>query len=183
MFVAIILVLIGAVVAAVVVLFNEIVGKRNLMQEAWSGIDVQLKRRHDLVPGLLESVKGYVQYERNLLEEITGLRAKMFKTRTIGEKSGVENEISGFIRNVFAIGEAYPDLKANAGFLDFQKSLAGIEDQLQMARRYYNGTVRNYNTAIESFPGNLVAGMFNFHNAEFFEIEYATEMRVPDVIF
>jgi LemA protein len=179
----IIFVIIGACVAAAAVVYNDIIAKRNLMREGWSGVDVQLKRRHDLIPSLLETVKGYMRYERNLLEEIVELRTKVLKTESVREKGALENEISDFISDIFAVVENYPDLKAHTGFLDFQKRLTEAEDELQMARRYYNGTVRNYNTAIESFPGNLVTGLFSFTRAEFFEIEYATERQVPDVRF
>ncbi len=183
MFGVLFLVVIGAVAAAATVLFNTIIRKRNLMREAWSGIDVQLKRRYDLIPGLLEIVKGYVHYERNLLGEVTDLRTKALGMNSVRDKGELENRISGLIKDVVAIQEAYPGLKANAGFLDLQKNLVEIEDQLQMARRYYNGTVRDYHIAIESFPGNLIAGMLHFPKAEFFEIEYATERQVPDVGF
>ncbi len=166
------------IVAATVALYNKLVRARNLVREAWSGIDVQLKRRHDLIPNIIETVKGYSGFERSVLEKITQIRAT--NTRA-GETAQIENEISRGIKGIFAVAESYPDLKANQSFLDLQKTLTAVEDDLQHARRYYNGCVRDYNTLVQTFPTMLIAGMFGFKPEEFFEIEYATERSAPDV--
>lgn len=177
----IILILLSAIFVVFVIIFNQLIRDKNLVREAWSGIDVQLKRRFDLVPNIVEVVKGYAKYEKNVFEEITNLRSKAVSAGTTKEKEDVENKLSGAIKTLFAVSENYPDLKANRNFLDLQKNLVEIEDQLQFARRYYNGAVRNYNILIQSFPSTLVAGLFNFKAADFFEIEYATERKTPDV--
>ena len=158
--------------------FNRLVRGANLVREGWSGIDVQLKRRHDLLPNLVEVVRSYADFEKTLLADITGLRDAGRATRALQDH---ENAVSTQLRTVLAVAEAYPQLRANQNFLRLQEQLAEIEDQLQMARRYYNGTVRDHNTAIESFPSNLIAGWFRFPLQEFFQIESAVERRVPDV--
>lgn len=164
-----------------VIMFNNFVREKNLVKEAWSGIDVQLKRRYDLIGNLVETVKGYARYEKNVLEEITALRSRDTSNETIKERTKAENDISRIFKTIFAVAEAYPDLKANQSFLDLQKNLSEIEDQIQLARRYYNGTVRNYNTRVESFPSMLVAKVSNFKQEEFFEIEYATQREAVEV--
>lgn len=164
-----------------IAIFNLFVRDKNLIREALGGIDVQLKRRFDLIPNLVEAVKGYTKYERNVLEEVTNIRTKSFNAKDIKEKSEAESKLSGAIKTLFAVAESYPDLKASANFLDLQKNLSQIEDEIQLSRRYYNGNVRNYNIRVQSFPSNLVAGIFNFKEAAFFEIEYATERKAPEV--
>jgi len=161
--------------------FNRFVRGTNLMREAWSGIDVQLRRRYDLVPALVESVKGYREHERELFQEIAEIRGRCMSTESVKEKAAAESSLSRMIKNLFAIAEAYPDLKAAHNFLDLQKNLAGIEDQIQMARRYYNGTVRDYNIRVESFPSTLIAKLCGFRRADFFEIEFATQREAPEV--
>ncbi|MCX6354838.1 MAG: LemA family protein [Candidatus Aureabacteria bacterium] len=161
--------------------FNRFVRGANLMREAWSGIDVQLRRRYDLVPALVESVKGYREHERELFQEIAEIRGRCRSTESVKEKAEAENSLSRMIKNLFAIAEAYPDLKAAQNFLDLQRNLAGVEDQIQMARRYYNGTVRDYNIRVESFPSVLIAKLCGFRCAEFFEIEFATQREAPGV--
>jgi LemA protein len=169
--------------AIIIFLFNRFVRHRFLVREALSGIDVQLKRRHDLIPNIVEAVKGYAQYESKTLEDITNIRAILAKATTVKEKFEKENKLSGAFKSIFALAENYPDLKASKAFLELQKSLTEIEDQIQLARRYYNGTVRNYNIAVESFPNNILAAILNFKPEAFFEIEYATERAVPDIKF
>ncbi len=164
-----------------IIIYNVFIKQRNLMKEAWSGIDVQLKRRHNLIPNLVATVKGYSSHERNLFEEITEKRARSTQVENIKEKSTVETDISGMLKNIFAVAEDYPDLKANENFLDLQKQLTEIEDQIQYSRRYYNGTVRNYNIKVESFPNNIVAGLLKFNPEEYFEITFATERKSPEV--
>ncbi|MFC1594342.1 LemA family protein [Candidatus Omnitrophota bacterium] len=165
------------------VLFNKLIRLRALMREAWSGIDVQLKRRHDLIPNIVVTVKGYAKHEKNTLEQVIKLRTEITGTKTVAEKGVAENNLSGMLKSIFALAEAYPDLKANKGFLELQNNLIEIEDNIQLARRYYNGTVRNFNIAVQTVPSNIVAGLFNFKAADFFEIEYATERKTPDVKF
>ena len=166
-----------------IVSYNLLVRSRNMVREAWSGIDVQLKRRHDLIPNLLESVKSYGSHERDLFENIATTRARSLATDAIGAIGTVENELSGQLRVLLGIAESYPDLKASANFLTLQKGLVEIEDQIQYARRYYNATVRDFNTRIQSFPSVIVARGFGFREAEFFELEFATEREAPSADF
>jgi len=164
-----------------IVTYNLFIRDWNLIKEAWSGIDVQLQRRHNLIPNLVESVKGYSQHERNLLEDITRKRSEAVKIDSIKEKAPAESDLSGMLKNLFIVAESYPDLKASQNFLDLQNQLVEIEDQLQYARRYYNGAVRNYNIRVESFPSNIIAGIFDFKQDNFFEISLATERKTPKV--
>ena len=175
--------LVGLLIVFVIFIYNKLVRLRNLVEEGWSGIDVQLKRRATLIPNLVETVKGYMGHERDLLTKVTELRAQSMKAQEVGEKARVEGLLSRSLANVFAVAEGYPDLKANQNFLDLQQKLSEIEDQIQLARRYYNGTVRNLNIQVESFPSNIVARYFNFTQAEFFEIEDEAERAVPKVAF
>jgi len=167
-----------AVLGWIAFAFNRLVRRANLVREAWSGIDVQLKRRHDLVPNLVDAVRAYASFEKALLEDLTRLRAEGRATRELQDR---ENALSSQLRSVLAIAEAYPQLHANQSFLALQHQLAAVEDQLQMARRYYNGAVRDYNIAVESFPSNLVAARWGFAPQEFFQIESAIERQVPEV--
>ncbi len=161
--------------------YNLLIKDRNHISEAWSGIDVQLKRRHDLIPNLANAVKGYSLHEKKLLENITAKRSESVNTNNISKKAVAETDISGILKNLIILAENYPDLKASTNFLEFQKQLVEVEDQLQYARRYFNGTVRDYNIRVESFPGNIIAGIFNFKPKEFFEITLATEKQTPHV--
>ncbi len=175
--------LIAAVAAYLVWAYNALVRNKNLVAEGWSGIDVQLRRRADLVPNLVETVKGYATHEDKLFRDIAELRAKSIAGGTVAEQSAVGQAMSQALGRLFAIAEAYPELKADANFRDLQDKLAGVEDEIQMSRRYYNGAVRNLNTMIESFPSNLVARQFSFEKAEFFEIGDAAAREVPKVDF
>jgi LemA protein len=157
--------------------FNRLVRHRNLVREAWSGIDVQLLRRHDLVPALIEATRGHARFERDTFESVVRLRGP---GATRAQQDG-ENALSGQLRELLAVVEAYPELHANKSFLDLQTRLVEVENQLQMARRYYNGTVRDFNIAAESFPSNLVASACGFTAQEFFQVESATERAVPQV--
>ena len=154
-----------------------------MVEEGWSSIDVQLKRRSNLIPNILNAVKGYMSHEKQLLEEVTELRSKSDSANTVSDQGRAESSLSGSLMNLFAVAENYPELKANENFLDLQKQLQDIENDIQMARRYYNGTVRNNNVLIESFPSNLVANTFSFKKAEFFEIEDPNARNVPKVEF
>jgi LemA protein len=166
-----------AVVAAIglyaVVVFNRLVRGRNLVREAWSGIDVQLRRRSDLIPNLVETVKGYAAHERALFADIATKRTSAMSATDVPGKAVAERELQGSLRRLLALAEAYPQLKANRNFVTLQDQLAELEDQLQMARRYYNGTVRDYNIAIQSFPDVLIAGLAGFHEEHFFQADEA----------
>ncbi len=166
-----------------VTLYNNLVKHKNLVKEGWSGIEVQLKRRANLIPNLLETVKGYMGHERGVLEKVTELRSRSMRSQDVNERGRLEGALSRSLANLFAVAEGYPDLKANQNFLDLQAQLSTLEEQIQMARRYYNGTVRDFNIRIESFPGNLVAGFFGFRQADFFEITDAADRDVPKVAF
>jgi len=181
-------IILGIVVLAAiygVVIYNTLVSQRQMKEEGWSGIDVQLKRRADLIPNLLESVKGYMSHERGTLEAVTNARtaAQAGQNGSPAQRAQLEGALSQALGKLFAVAEAYPDLKASANFLDFQQQLATIEDELQMARRYYNGTARNLNTSVESFPSNFIANTFKFEKAEYFELENAADRAVPTVKF
>ncbi len=165
----------------VMVIYNSFVKEKNLIKEAWSGIDVQLKRRYNLIPNLVETVKGYSKHEKELFENITSLRSKTIKLDNISEKAKTESELSGMLKKLFAVAEGYPDLKASQNFLDLQKQLSEIEEQIQYARRYYNGTVRNYNISVESIPSNIIAAIFGFKQETFFKIALAFEKELPEV--
>jgi len=158
----------------VMVTYNGLVSLKNLVSEAWSGIEVQMKRRYNLVPNLVETVKGYVKHERGTLEAVTQARGEAMSNQGgPAEQAKSENLLAGTLKTLFALSENYPELKANQGFTDLQNELSQIEDQIQSARRYYNGTVRNLNIKIEQFPSNIVAGVFKFIQAEFFELDEA----------
>lgn len=166
-----------------ILLYNGLVRMRNMVEEAWSGIDVQLKRRTDLIPNLVSTVKGYAAHEKGTLEEVIRLRGLAQNAHGVGETAQAQGLLGAALGKLFALAENYPDLKANANFAQLQASLGEIEEQIQLARRYYNGAVRNLNIAVESFPSNLVAGRFGFEKAEFFELENVSERAVPTVAF
>jgi LemA protein len=159
----------------IIISYNRFIKGKNIIGEAWSGIDVQLKRRHDLIPNLVDSVKGYSTHERELFQRITDLRARTMQAVSPVEKSRSESGLSGELRNLLAVAENYPDLKASGNFLNLQNQLSEIEDQIQFARRYYNGAVRDYNIRVESFPSMLIAAFFSFKKEEFFEITLTSE--------
>jgi len=166
-----------------VAIFNKLVKNRNLVFEGWSGIDVQLKRRYDLIPNLVETVKGYAGHEKEVLARVVELRNSAAQAQTASEKAPIENMLTQTLRQLFALAEAYPDLKANQNFLDLQGQLSEIEEQIQFSRRYYNGTARDMNILVQSFPSNLIARSFGFNEADYFEIELATERETPKVEF
>ena len=178
-FIGLVVVLLGFGVS----IYNRLVKNRNLVQEAWSGIEVQFKRRADLIPNLLEAVKGYIGHERGVLDRVTELRTQSRQAGSVGEKAQAEGLLGAALGNLFAVAENYPDLKASQNFLELQKSLADIEEQLQLARRYYNGAARNLNILIGSFPSNLIAQRFNFQPVEYFELESPQDREVPKVSF
>ncbi len=176
-------VVVGVPLLWAVVLYNRLVRLKNMVMEGWSGIDVQLKRRANLIPNLIEAVKGYMGHERGVLESVTELRAKSMGGGAPGEQGRIAGALGRSLANLFAVAENYPDLKANQNFMDLQDQLAEIEDQIQLARRYYNGAARNNNIACESFPSVIIARKFAFKGAEFFEIEDADDRAVPKVSF
>jgi len=175
--------LVIAIGAYLVWAYNALVKNKNLVEEGWSGIDVQLRRRADLIPNLIETVKGYAAHEDKLFHDIAELRAKSIAGGSVADQSAVGQAMSQALGKLFAVAEAYPELKADANFRDLQDKLAGIEDEIQLSRRYYNGAVRNLNTMIESFPTNIIASQFKFEKAEFFEIGDAAAREVPKVDF
>jgi LemA protein len=179
--------IIAAVAAAIVLygifMFNRLVRQRNVVREGWSGIDVQLRRRTDLIPNLIETVKGYAAHERGLFEDITKHRASSIAANDVGGQEAAERALSGSLRRLLAVAEAYPELKANQNYLELQHQLAEIEDQIQMARRYYNGAVRNLNIAIQSFPDVLLARMLGFKEEPFFQLDDRAEAAAPQVTF
>lgn len=179
----VVLALAVAILLWAILLYNGLVRMRNMVQEAWSGIDVQLKRRTDLIPNLVSTVKGYAEHEKGTLEEVIRLRGLAQNAQGVGETAQAQGLLGAALGKLFALAESYPELKANANFAQLQASLGEIEEQIQLARRYYNGAVRNLNIAVESFPSNLVAGRFGFEKAEFFELESPSERAVPKVEF
>ncbi len=179
-------ILLGVVVVLLIgamTIYNRLVTNKNMVAEGWSGIDVQLKRRADLIPNLIESVKGYMGHERGVLDQVTELRTKSLTAQGVGDKAKVEGALGAALGNLFAVAENYPDLKASQNFIQLQQSLADVEDQIQLARRYYNGAARNFNILIQSFPSNLIAGAFHFAPVEYFEITDAADRAVPKVAF
>ena len=175
------------IIVAVVVLvliwlmfsYNRFITFINRAKEAWADIDVQLKRRYDLIPNLVNTVKGYATHESTAFEKVTQARAAAMGASNINDKAAAENNLAGALKSVFAIAEAYPDLKANQNFLDLQTQLTDTEDKIQAARRFYNGNVRDLNTSLEVFPGNIIAGAFHFSKMEFFNLEGSAEERAP----
>jgi LemA protein len=165
-----------------VAVYNRMVRMRNLVDEGWSGIDVQLKRRSDLVGNLVETVKGYATHEKELFTQVTEARAAATRAGTVQERAQAENALTGTLRSLFAVAENYPELKANENFLNLQNTLSQLENEIQMARRYYNGSVRDYNTTIQVFPNSLLAGAFGFGPREYFEAE-EQDRTLPRVEF
>jgi LemA protein len=179
--------IVAAVVAALalylIAVFNRLIRQRNMVREGWSGIDVQLRRRSDLVPNLVETVKGYAAHERGLFEDVTQQRARSMATEDVRGRAAAEQGLQSALGRLLAVAEAYPDLKANQNFLALQQDLVKIEDELQMARRYYNGTVRDLNILIQSFPNNIFAGMLGFREEPFFELEDRSQAQAPSIAF
>ena len=174
-------IIIGLVVVALlglVALYNRLVKLSNMVDESWSGIDVQLKRRYDLIPNLVETVKGYAAHERQTLQEVVEARNRAMAAQGVAEQAQAENMITSALKNLFALAESYPDLKASQNFLDLQANLSGVENDIQMARRYFNAVTRDYNIACEAFPSVLVANAFGYRKREFFEIEGAERDNV-----
>jgi len=182
-----VLITIGVIITVLaiwaVMIYNRLVRLRNLCKEGWSGIDVQLKRRANLIPNLLETVKGYMSHEKDVFKQVTEARARALSAQGPAERGQGESMLTASLRTLFAVAENYPELKANTNFLELQNQLSLIEDEIQKARRYYNATVRDFNTAIEVFPNTIVASLFGFRQEEFFEITEPGDRKVPEVKF
>ena len=182
----IVLVLVGIVLLWAVLTYNALVARRNKVDESWSGIDVQLKRRHDLIPNLVETVKGYAAHERQTLESVIQARQNAVQAQQDGDPASLgaaETLLTGALRQLFALSEAYPDLKANTNFLELQHQLADTEDKISASRRIYNGNVQTFNTSVQQVPANIIAGIGGFSPREFFEIEEPGERATPNVSF
>ena len=175
-----ILVVIGLIVGG---MYNGLVQLKVRADNAWSDIDIQLKRRHDLIPNLVETVKGYAAHEKGTFENVARYRSAAMAATSAEDRAQAEGQLTQALRGLLAVAEAYPELKANAQFMSLQQQLTELEDALQNSRRYYNAVVRDLNTRIQSFPTNIIAGMFNFQQRQFFEITDPTERAVPNVKF
>ncbi len=179
------LVVIALIVVFVIGMYNRLVTLRQRVREAWSDIDVQLKRRHDLIPNLVETVKGYAAHEKGVFENVTKARAAAVAagSGTPQDRAVAENQLTAALRTVFAVAENYPQLQAVQEFKDLSENLTATEDKIAFARRFYNGNVRDYNTALQTVPTNILAGMFGFTPEQYFELADATEREVPKVSF
>ncbi len=164
-------IILGLLVLGIIVVYNSLIRSRNRVDEAWSDIEVQLKRRYDLIPNLVETVKGYTKQESSVLENVTQMRNMAMNAGSMQEKSKDENMLSGALKSLFAVAENYPDLKSSQNFMQMQKDLTDTEDKIQAARRFYNGTVRDFNTKLQVFPTNLFASMLGFSVRQFFDID------------
>ncbi len=180
---SLIVVFAGVLAVVVVVMYNRLVQLNVRTDSAWADIDVQLKRRHDLIPNLVETVKGYAAHEVGTFDKVTRLRTEAMQTSGTEERAKAEGELTAGLRTLFAVAENYPQLRASEQFLSLQQSLSSVEDALQNARRYYNAVVRDLNVTVQSFPSNLVAAMFAFRRRAFFEVETATERQPAPVQF
>ena len=164
-------------------IYNRLVKLKTMVEEAWSSIDVMLKKRHDLIPNLVETVKGYATHERATLDSVTRARAAAMGANTIQEKEVAEKNLSQAMMTLNAVAEQYPDLKANTNFLQLQGELSALEGDIEKSRRYYNGTVRENNILVDTFPSNILANMFKFTKATFFELDNVAERAVPSIKF
>jgi len=177
-----ILVIVGIFIAIIsfgIAIYNKLIRLRNTVKSSWSDIDVQLKKRYDLVPNLVETVKGYAAHERTVFEKVTTARSMAIKASTPADKAKAENMLTDTLKSLFAVAEAYPELKANVNFMQLQSQLKELEDNIEYARRYYNAVVRDFNILIESFPSNIIATSFAFKQEEFFELEAPEVERKP----
>ena len=179
----IILIVVAVIILWVILTFNGLVRLRNRGKEAWADIDVQLKRRYNLIPNLIETVKGYATHEKGVFERVTEARTRAMGAKTLKEKGEAENLLTGTLKTLFAVAENYPDLKASGNFLELQRELRDTEDKIQAARRFYNTNVRDLTIKIESFPANIIASTFNFKKMDLFELAEAEARDVPKVKF
>ena len=179
---SILYIVLGVIVALVLYLvfkYNGFVTLKNRTQEAWADIDVQLKRRYDLIPNLVNTVKGYASHESGTFEKISEARSRAMQAGSMSEKGEAENQLTGTLKSLFAISEAYPELKANTNFIELQRELSDTENKIMASRRFYNGNVRDFNTGVQMFPGNIIASMFKFTALEFFELEQDSAEKKP----
>ena len=167
----IVLIIIGVVAVAAIGIYNGLITLRNRSDNAWAQVDVQLRRRYDLIPNLVETVKGYAAHEKETFQKVTEARAQAINAGTVAEQGKAENMLTGALKSLFAVVESYPDLKANQNFLMLQEELAGTEGKIAYARQFYNDTIMKFNTKQQVFPSNIIASMFNFQEKEYFEIE------------
>lgn len=178
-----VVVVVVAVLLYIISTYNSLVRHRNMTREGWSGISVQLRRRVDLIPNLVETVKGYAAHEKSVFADVAARRSMSMQAGSVADQAQAEKTLSGALGRLFAVVEAYPDLKADAGYRNLQEELSSIEDEIQMARRYYNGAARELNNRVESFPGVLVAGPFGFKTEPYFELSDPSEAVAPRVAF
>jgi len=183
LFIGVCIVLALAIVGWGVSVYNSLVAARNLVRNAWAQIDVQLKRRYDLIPNLVETVKGYASHESETLENVIKARNTAIAADGVAEQAGAENMLTGALNKLFALSESYPNLKANENFAQLQEELTSTENKIAFSRQHYNSSVGIYNVAIQKFPANTVAGMFNFAKREFFELDDAEQREAPSVKF
>lgn len=179
-------ILLGIIVVLLLLIassYNTLVGLRQKVKNAWSQIDVQLQRRFDLVPNLVESVKGYMKHESDVLTKVTEIRSSWANAKTVSEKAELDNQLSNTLKTIMAVSESYPDLKANQNFLDLQASLNNTEDKISYSRQFYNDTVTSYNTKIEQFPSNIIASMFHFTSETLFEVDNSEARKNVKVDF
>ena len=174
---------VAVVVMIFVVIYNGLIRLRNQVDNSWAQIDVQLKRRSELIPNLIETVKGYMKHERETLENVTKARTSMMNATGVKESADASNMLSEALKSLFAVSENYPDLKASANFLQLQEEITGTENKISYARQHYNDMVMSFNTKIQSIPNNMIAGMFNFKQSEFFELEDQEQREAPKVDF
>jgi len=179
----ILLIILGVVVLFVVLTYNRLVALRNRVKESFSDIDVQLKRRYNLIPNLVNAVKGYAAHEKGVLEKVTEARTRAMGASGVHQKAEAENMLTGALKTLFAVSENYPDLKASANFVELQRELRDTEDKIQAARRFYNNTVMSLNNKVETFPSNFIARGFGFKKEEFFELEEEAARELPEVKF
>lgn len=177
------LIVVVAIIFFLIALYNGLVQLKIRADSAWSDIDVQLKRRHDLIPNLVETVKGYATHEKGTFEDIAKYRSMAMQATTPADRAQAEGQLTMALKSLFAVAEAYPQLRANENFMSLQNSLSQIESDIQNSRRYYNAVVRDYNTRIQSFPANMIAGSMGFQPRQFFELEAPGERQVPTVKF
>jgi LemA protein len=179
----ILIIILVAIILFVWLTYNKLITLRNRVKEAWSDIDVQLKRRYNLIPNIVETVKGYAAHEDSVFTKVTEARTNAINSNNIKDQANAENMLSGALKSLFAVAENYPELKANENFMQLQNELVDTEDKIQSSRRFYNGNVRDYNTKIQQVPSNVIANIFKFQTEEFFEIEDEKEKQNVEVSF
>ena len=176
-------IIVGVIILIMIFIYNSLVALRGRVENGWAQIDTQLQRRFDLIPNLVETVKGYAKHESEVFERVTQARASMASATTVGEKAAANNALTETLKSLFAVSEAYPDLKASSNFRDLQVELTNTENKVSFARQFYNDTVKRYNIAIQTFPRNIVAGLFKFERREFFEVDSPEVRKAPQVSF